>query len=538
MNNGWWRRRQALRPRRSLGGAQRSFAACLFQGINLTSVVRGTAAVLLVAMATPLFAEPTSIQEFISREPQFGQLVGATFNLEGRASLLTSDELRMNGTEFRFVFNQKFDRPRKFPHVQMVGRLERDAKGFHFLVTSLSDYKPETEVIRDRLRQGDSSNPQLFYDQAEWVERRGEFYADEALRAEATRLRTLGVQAEERRIAPDEPARFLALAQRAAQWGLDQALRMELLHSATRAELLAEARNKQPLYSSVLTNIRARLPGAEQPLPEVPQETWEAYQRRPEETYAAADAAQRAILHRLLFIEAALKLAATEAKPDGSNGSAVAATIERLVPERPDLPARYRAAELDYLESQIAKLDRAAVLELRNKLREAGQPERATAAVRQWIDLQLQRRPKGPATEIDRAEFEFEMTQDAERALALAAAAMNTDPQVPGGKEILALLGYGWFEGRPVRKELIPAAPPDPFAQAIQEGRILVGMSDGQVSAALGGQPDSVVRMASQDRVIELWHYSGQRLTLQLEATRKKPQLSVARILELKGPKD
>ncbi len=499
--------------------------------------VAASAMWLLLLIGGPLLAEPISVQEFMAREPQFSQLVGAVFQIEGRASTFTGDELRMRGSDFKFLCQQRQERPRSFPQVQLVGRLERDAKGFHLVVTSLSSYKSEQDVIRERLRQGDTNNPQLYYDQAQWAENRGEFYQDEALRAEARRLRTLGIQAAARRTEPDRAEEFLALADRVTQWRLEDTLRMELLHATTRADLQRETKNRQPSYAAVLNKVRTRFPGSDQPLGELPRQTFEEYQRRPREVYAAADVDQRQVLERLLFIETALKLAEFDLRPDGSNGAAVAATVERLIPERPDLPARYREAEFAYLESNATRLDRAAVLELRDRLRQADQSDRATDVVRRWIDQQLRLRPKNPATDVDRAELEFEMAQDKDRALALVASALKVDPQVNGGHELLALMGYGWHEGRPVLKELIPPPPPDPFAKAIQEGRILPGMTDMQVRAALGGEPDSIVRLASQGRATELWHYPAQRLTLHLDSTHQKPRLVVSRIVEARAPR-
>ena len=491
------------------------------------------ACALTVAIAT---ADPTSIPELLARQEQFSALVGSTFQIEGRASTFSAGELRMKGSDLKFVFESPQEKPRSFPHVLLTGRLDRDGKDFRIIVLSLATYKAEPEIIKERLRGANLNDPNTFYELAAWAEERGKFYEDDSLAAEARQLRTRGVKTGLERTANDRPAEFLALADRVSQWGLDADLRMELLHAATRADLNVEVKNKQPAYAAILNKVKSRFPGADQPLADLPPPQVAAYAARPEATYGQAKAEERPLLHRLLYLESVRRLGTADLKPDGSNGYAVAATVERLAPELTDVATQYRARELDYLEAQIPKLDRVAVLDLRNKLRDVGQVARGSAAVRTWIDLQLNRRPKGPAADVDRAQFEFEMVGDTERALALASAALNVDPQATGAAELLELMGYGWYEGKAVRKDLIPAKPPDPFEAAIKQGRILVGMSDQQVRAALGGAPDTVVRMASQGRVTELWHYPGQRLTLHFDATRKKPQLSVARIIEQAAP--
>jgi hypothetical protein len=487
----------------------------------------------VIALPRVATAEPVSIPEFLARQEQFGDLVDSSFHLEGRVSTFSGNELRMKGTDLKFVFNSSLERP-KTNNVQIVGRLERDGRNFRIIVQSLSDYKPEQHIIRDRLRAADVNAAETYYGLGQWAEERGKFYQDEELAAEARRLRTLGIQTALRKSKRNDSTELLALGDQAAAWGLEPRLRQELLHVATRVDLNKESGNRVPAYAAILNKIKSRFAGADQPLSEIPQPTRDMYTTQPEQTYSLADDEQRLVLNRLLYVETAIRLAEQDARADGSNGYAVAATIGRLVPEYPELSAKFRARELDYLESRVPQMERAEVLEFRNKLREAGQAERAIAVLRKWIDQQLVRRPKGAETEVDRAELEFELTGDNERALTLVSAAMAVDPQVAGGAELLSLMGYGWHQGKAIRKELVPPPPPDPFAQAIREGRIVVGMSDKQVRAALGGAPDTIVRLASQGGVTELWDYSGQQFTVQLASTRQKPQLAVARILERK----
>ncbi|MCA9054388.1 MAG: hypothetical protein KDA75_11155, partial [Planctomycetaceae bacterium] len=202
--------------------------------------VVATAILMVLIAGAESRAEPTSIQEFISREPQYGDLVGSTFHLEGRASTLGRDELRMKGTDMKFVFAEDFPRPRKFPHVQLSGRLEREGRGFRFLVTSFNDYRSELDVIQERLRLGDRSTPKLYFDQARWADERGRFYEDPELREKARELRATGIEEALRRAKPDDPDSYLALTRQADEWGLDESLRRVLLHAASRAELAAE----------------------------------------------------------------------------------------------------------------------------------------------------------------------------------------------------------------------------------------------------------------------------------------------------------
>jgi hypothetical protein len=501
-------------------------------GNRIASLVACALAVLLPAQSLRA-AEPVSILDFLARRDQWEQLVGSTFVLEGRVSSLVGREMRLKGTDLKFVLAQDLERPRSFPYVQLVGQLERSGRDFQFRVTTMGEWKTEQEVIRERLRVAGAIEPETYFELAQWAEQRGRFYDDPRLREEALSLRSRGVAQSQKRASLERPGEFYALLDQARRWGLPPEQQMDLLHMAIRAELLVESRKQQPEYSAVLGKIRMQFPGADQPLTAIPADLQQRYSQNPVGVYAEADAEQRVVLHRLLFLETALRMIEQEARPDGSNGSVVAARLERLAPERAELAARYRSAERVWLEGRVPQMSRTEVLEFRNRLRSEGEAEQAAAVVRRWIDAQLARRPKGPATEVDRAAMEFDMVGDAPRALALLAAALQADPEVPGGKELLDRMGYGWHQGKAVLKELIPPPPPDPFAAAIQAGKILVGMSDRQVGAAIGGAPDAVVRIASKERITELWHYPSQRLTIHLEASRAQPQLKVTRIVEL-----
>lgn len=492
----------------------------------------GVLGVLLLAELLPA-AEPVSMQEFLARRAQWSQLVGSTFVLEGRVSFLSGRDLRMKGVDLKFVLAQDFERPRSHPYVQLVGQLERSGRDFQFRVTAMTEWKTEQEVIRERLRVAGAIEPEKYFELAEWAEQRGRFYEDQRLLEEALSLRSRGVAQAQKRATLERPGEFYTLLDKARQWGLSSEQQMDLWHHAIRSELWVESRKQQPEYSAVLSKIRMQFPGADQPLEAIPADLQKRYSENPVGVYSDADNEQRTVLHRLLFLETVLRMIEREARPDGSNGSVVAAKLERLAPEHAELAARYRTAEREWLEGRVPQMSRTEILEFRNRLRSEGATDKAVEVVRRWIDARLAGRPKGPATEVDRAAMEFDMVGDAQRALAIVTAALQVDPEVPGGKELLDRMGYGWHQSRAVRKELIPPPPPDPFVAAIQAGKILVGMSDQQVGAAIGGAPETVVRIASKERVTELWHYPSQRLTIHLEATRSQPQLKVTRIVEL-----
>lgn len=489
--------------------------------------------------ATATAADATSMLEFLNRKAQWDQLVGSTFTLEGRISSQAGREMRMRGIDLKFVLTQEFERPQSHPFVRIVGQLERSGRDLQFKVTALGNWKSDSEVIRERLRQaGGGAGADVYFELADWAEERAAFYEDQRLREESRELRGRGVSIAQKRAPLDRPEEFYALLQKAREWSLPEQLRMDLLHNAIRSEMLVESRKQQPEYSAVLSKVRLQFPGSEQRL-NAPQEDLAArYAQNPLAVYSAADEEQRVLIHRLLFIETTLRMIEREAAPDGSNGATIAAKLERLVPERPELAARHRQAELEWMHARVPEMSRTEVLEFRNRLRTEGDADGAARVIARWIEARMAGRRKGPSTDVDHAALQFDMAGDLQAALALVTSAMQVDPDVPGGAELLDRMGYGWHQSKAVLKALIPPPAPDPFVEAIQSGRILVGMSDRQASAAIGGGPESVVRLASQGRVTELWHYPSQRLTIQLDASRTQPQLRVSRVVELSARGD
>src|SRR5690606_23175578 len=78
-------------------------------------------------------------------------------------------------------------------------------------------------------------------------------------------------------------------------------------------------------------------------------------------------------------------------------------------------------------------------------------------------------------------------------------------------KRGLVLEGSRWI---PAASRSSPMT--DRFAQAIQEGQVLTGMTGEQARAAMGARPSSVVRQASRSKVAELWIYKNEGLVITL----------------------
>ncbi len=477
-------------------------------------------------------ADPTSIQEFVQRQDQWGQLVGAGFTLEGRCSALTKTELRMKNCDLEFSLVQPFERPRTMPFIQLSGRLERDGKKVRFRVERISDWKSDLEQLRDLTRQGDRSQPEIWHKAAEWARVRGAFYEDPALIAEAERLDEVGIRTGLSRAKGKKSPALVALAKRAADLKVDKSLQITILHEACLAEIEEESRKQDPVFSILLSRVKTRLPGAAESLPQKYPEIEASYAKDPSKAFEKADDNERQIMARLLYIDVATRLLEEEIAKDGSNGNLIAQKAALFVPERPELAQKYQELELSYHEQRVTKMNYRQILEFKAKLESLKQTDRADRVADQWIQARYASGARTPEHDLQRAQYEWDIRENQQAAIKYASMAMTVDPQVSGGTEFLDRIGYAWYRGKAIKKELVPPPPADPFAAAVREGRIVKGMSDAQVRSALGGAPQRVIRMASRSGITELWHYSSQRLTVELSATRMSPLLKVIRVLE------
>lgn len=495
----------------------------------------------LLCLSTVLTAaEPMSIQELMARRPQWDKLVGANLVVEGRFLLNIEKQLRLVGSDLNFLLedNVEFRRDRDHPQVIVSGELEPHGNGFRFRVMSAAVGPAESTVVRDRLQKGDPNDPERIAEQGDWVAGRAKFYSDPELKRFAEELYERSIRLARSRLASDDSMTLLALAGKAEKWGLAEDFRFDLLHMASRAELNAESRKPRPDYARVRENLKQRFASAAKPLPGLPEKLLQTYESNPLGTYEAASAETRAMLHRLLYLETGLREVRLERQADGSNGLKIATFIDTELPEHGALAVEEREAAFRYHEGQLAKMTREEMLEFKAVLRQHNETTRESRVVKRWIDSRYAGLPDTPANRVRRATDEFDVAGDPATALTTLAIALRLDPNAPGAAELLERLGYAWHESQLITRDRVPAPKVDKTALAIREGRILVGMTDAQVRATLGGEPESVIRLASQGTVTELWHYPDQRLTLALSLRRthpaqSQPLLTVQRIIEL-----
>jgi hypothetical protein len=114
------------------------------------------------------------------------------------------------------------------------------------------------------------------------------------------------------------------------------------------------------------------------------------------------------------------------------------------------------------------------------------------------------------------AEDYIQLLGDQRTATELYQSAWLANPQSPEANEWLTAHGLVLDGSRWVPQSTTSRPTEDRFAQAIQEGQVLAGMTGEQARAAMGARPSSVVRQASRGRITELWIYKTEGLVVTL----------------------
>lgn len=487
----------------------RALARAMLLGVVLVSLTAATA-----------FAqdETESIQKFVGRKDQWSALIGATFAVEGHVGVIGPQRLQFEGCDLPFELGRDLPvLPRDTRVAEVTGGLTRTDGRLVFRVTAIRKRETDLETLRSRRSRIETNKPEAWFTLADWALSRGEFYQDSELKNKAGELREIGLTAESRRLRADDADGLVALAKRASQWGLDETLGWRFTHDACRIELTKARRDPNGDPTSVLGRVLKSLPGSDTPLVPADEPLRQAYEKNAAESYAKADTDVRRKLHRALYIEILLARIERDALTDGKNGYAIAARISQQIPELGKLAESYREKEIAFLKGRVAALSRNELVDFAAKLVDRKQPEDATQVKKDWLrSHEPGARAAGPRGLMQLADDYVLLMNDEKTATVLYESAWVANPQAPEPAAWLTAKGLVQDGSRWVRK--VEGAKPetDRFAQAIQEGQVLAGMTSEQARAAMGAKPSSIVRQASRGKVSELWIYRTEGLVVSL----------------------
>ncbi|MGD9854603.1 MAG: hypothetical protein AB7U20_06580 [Planctomycetaceae bacterium] len=492
--------------------------------------------IICLCLAVPGWAvaqsDVPSIREFVAAKDLWPQRVGRPLTLEGRYSALSGTELRFAGCDLRFLLPKSFVKPRQnVKNVEVSGQLEKQNGELVFVIRSLKT-RPSDEEMLDRRRVTiDTSRPESLLELGQWARDRGRFYEDEPLLQAGNRILESGLTRAFDALDSQDADGMRALAARAESLGLDGRLRRQYLHEANRADLERELKQPKPNYQALLRNLSQELPGCREPLPPGHESLRKDYAKDPRLAYRVADHPTRQLLDRIFFGEMTIADITRNAAADGSNGYAIAAQIEKRLPERGDLAKMYRDRELKHLSGRVTELNRDQLLDLSGRHDARGEPDRAQEIKRRWLDSRVRKAAgDGPLALVELGEDYLNLLQDERAAARMFQLAYEANPQLTTASAWLAEHGYELRDGRWSLPGEAARTEQDDLVEAIHEGRVLEGMTGAQVRAALGGAPSSVARIASAGLIAEVWLYDELGISVQLTRRSRQKELTVRRV--------
>lgn len=474
-------------------------------------------------------AETTkSLEEFNAQRSEWASLVGATLQIEGRYSILSTSQLRMVKCDLEFVLAKDFPKPASDSKtIQIKGRLEkRDGK----LVFVVSEMQPQvSDVDRFRSLRGKvpSSKAEEWYKLAEWGANRATFYRDDDLRKESELAFKQGVQAEHRNLKRATPAALRELAQKLSSAKIDPALQQEFFHEAFRTEWNTIRKENRGGDGELLTEMAKQLPGTDQPLTPEDDAARVLYLNSPLVVFKDGDADQRQKYARVFYIEVLKERILRDASPDGKNGYEIAFRIEKQLPEYASLGSEYREQERKYHLERVGSMTRKEMTDLVARYEPLDVPEFLLELKQRWVaEKELLLDPLSAIALVDIGDDYLIILNDRDAAIR---SYLKADAVSPGTQAISAWLtqqGLVNHRGSWIPKESVPPPVEDPIAAAVREGQVREGMTAEQVKSSLVVEPTRRTRIATSSHIQEWWLYEDHGLSIQF-TRRRRPEVAV-----------
>ena len=495
-------------------------------------------AVVVCALGS-LLAEATSaaesIQSFVSRQEEWPELVGQLLTLEGRYSSIGGKHVRFIHCDLTFRSDTPLpDLKGASQTLEVRGRLKKTINGHVFEIDRLRQVQSDEATYNTMMAQIDARDPADWYKLAEWGKNRATFYDDRSLMKLALQGYQHGLEAEYKQVAPDDVQTLFQLAGKVQQWELPASWREEFLHEGHFRRWQQAKRQAAPDFAGLLKSLTADFPKSTQPLSSPQPKLRAEYLKSPVEKFRQADAKQREVFVRMLYSEIEFARIMTALRPDASNGYEVAATLDRLVPEKHGVAEELRERQLSWQLSRVNTSSRVEVMQLIERLRARQQSERAQATLDNWLKQKQVRLERDDITgRIILAEDYLALTGDRKKAAELL---LEADKLSPGNKEVvaqLAQLGYELRDGELLTPKEVKNISESPIQVAMRQGRVVRGMTPEQVRSSLG-EPTSIVRsIAAGGNICELWIFESQgatRLVVQLVRDNRHSDLEVVSV--------
>ena len=489
-----------------------------------------------LASTASVHAETTqTIEEFVAQKSKWSSLEMATLQLEGRYSILSPSQLRMENCDLEFVLARSFPRPAgDSKNILIKGRIEKRDTKLVFVVSELLPQASDVETFRGLRAKVPSNKPAEWYKLAEWGSHRAKYYDDDELKKESLDAFRQGVLAERRALTLVTPAALRTLAQKLSTGGIDPALQLEYRHEALWADFEAIRKNNSTGDGELMTELAKQIPGTDRPLTVEDEPARALYLKSPLVAFQMGDVDQRKKYARAFYVEILKNRILRDATADGRNGYFIAARIEQQLPEYLSLGPEYRLKEQAYHLGRVGALTRKEMTELVAKFEPLKVPEFVQQLKSRWlVEKEKQVDPQSAAALVDVGDDYLIIMGNRETAIRFYQKAYVISPNTQAISDWLTEQGLVLYQGTWIPKGSAPAKPVDLIAAAVREGQVREGMTSEQVKSALGVEPTRKTRIATSGHVQEWWQYEDHGLSIQFTRRRRPEPALVTKVMTL-----
>lgn len=464
------------------------------------------------------------------------------YQVEGRASLFSRHRLQFKNCKVPFESEAELSEPtRRNANLEATGVVVREEPSgkYVFRIRSIREMPTDLETFFDRRRALRGQPAEKWYELARWAEQRGNFYKDYELLSRSEEAYQQGLDQERHALSTDRTEGLFALAEKARQFHMPVKAIQELQHEALTLEWQQSRRQSGAELNKLAQRIAELLPDSKQPLDEPDSALQTEYFAAPRETYRAADAEKRLMLHRLLYADVLLRIITAELAPDGANGFEVAAKLIELIPEQRALAESFRDKALTARAREVESLSKTDMLALAEEYRNRQQPQRADQIIESWLTLRQRR------LDPDDTDGLIRLTDDYRRLLhrgdlanQLLKDAWQKHPRATDLAARLQQMGFRLHDGAWLNEDEYNSRPEGRLEQAIRTGRVEPGMSGSNVRKSLG-EPQRAARSATSGQVTEVWTYDqtgSSRLVVRLKRHRRGGDLTVVDVVQTAAP--
>lgn len=463
---------------------------------------------LLLVAPVFLYGQDTAV--FVGEvESAKDRYLGKRFQMEGRTNSVDGQEVLLKGSKIFVRVNAKIPNlARRAPNVALTGVLNQEGGRYYFNLDGIQETPTDQERLRQLRAKMDRENPESFYKVAQWCRQRGTFYQDPKLLEQAREINEQGFKVAWRKLAANDYAGRLQLANRAIEMQIPDPDRKELLHEAFQIRREQTAKLPKPDWDQLVAEIRRDLPGAETPLKDYSEERRRQYEQDPTRVYSQASTEERVKLHRLLFLLVRWDEMMSKLKGDQSNVLEIANEVELTLPELRDDADRLREQAVSVQMGEVEKMTRADLLEMREGYRKRKQDVQGEALVDRWLAVRRKKLQPEDVEGLRQLVQDYEACGRSLKPLGIQiVAAAKAYPESEELAEILKKMGYEQKNGAWLSPEDRMDRAKEMERDESREGKVALGMTASELRKSMG-VPVTLTRIASSNQVQEVWVYS------------------------------